>query len=219
MRRARRSRPTLLRVTLADGVAPPACGDRWSTSGKIQAGALIRLRDRATVILKVFRDYNPWQGFHIDVRSEVGRSRSAFVCDFGVTRPASRVAWVIPGLWPFVAQLTKSLVIVFPRKAQKARNGDREWRFVVASISRRLVTLPRRAASPPECGALGDRAPPCCGARWSRSSLRNHNRNRNRVSVRVRMGFGVAEQCRSRAVEMGSTKLAPKFATTFFPDP
>ena len=139
MRRARRSRPTLLRVTLADGVAPPACGDRWSTSGKIQAGALIRLRDRATVILKVFRDYNPWQGFHIDVRSEVGRSRSAFVCDFGVTRPASRVAWVIPGLWPFVAQLTKSLVIVFPRKAQKARNGDREWRFVVASISRRLV--------------------------------------------------------------------------------
>ena len=34
---------------------------------------------------------------------------------------------------------TKSLVIVFPRKAQKARNGDREWRFVVASISRRLV--------------------------------------------------------------------------------
>ena len=105
MRRARRSRPTLLRVTLADGVAPPACGDRWSTSGKSQAGALIRLRDRATVILKVFRDYNPWQGFHIDVRSEVGRSRSAFVCDFGVTRPASRVAWAIPGLWPFVAQL------------------------------------------------------------------------------------------------------------------
>ena len=37
--------------------------------------------------------------------------------------------------------VTKSLVIVFPRKAQKARNGDREWRFVVASISRRLVRL------------------------------------------------------------------------------
>ena len=37
------------------------------------------------------------------------------------------------------AVVTKSLVIVFPRKAQKARNGDREWRFVVASISRRLV--------------------------------------------------------------------------------
>ena len=97
-----------------------------------------------SIIAKKFRDYNPWQGFHIDVRSEVGRSRSAFVCDFGVTRPASRVAWVIPGLWPFVAQLTKSLVIVFPRKAQKARNGDREWRFVVASISRRLVSRNRR---------------------------------------------------------------------------
>ena len=49
------------------------------------------------------------------------------------------------------AVVTKSLVIVFPRKAQKARNGDREWRFVVASISRRLVITQhslRRSSSP-----------------------------------------------------------------------
>ena len=35
---------------------------------------------------------------------KVGRSRSAFVCDFGVTRPASRVVWAIPGVWQSVAQ-------------------------------------------------------------------------------------------------------------------
>ena len=123
MRRARRSRPTLLRVTLADGVAPPACGDRWSTSGKIQAGALIRLRDRATVILKVFRDYNPWQGFHIDVRSEVERSRSAFVCDFGVTRPASRVVWAIPGVWQSVAQAPLAEVCGVAARMRRTRRS------------------------------------------------------------------------------------------------
>ena len=30
---------------------------------------------------------------------KVGRSRSAYVCDFGMTRPASRFAWAIPAVW------------------------------------------------------------------------------------------------------------------------
>ena len=43
-RGGRRHRPNAAR---RDGVAPSACEVQWSMSGKIQAGALIRLRDRA----------------------------------------------------------------------------------------------------------------------------------------------------------------------------
>ena len=70
-------------------------------------------------------------------------SRPLITCQVSgetVVEPNSYIAGFLTHVLMFgTAAVTKSLVIVFPRKAQKARNGDREWRFVVASISRRLV--------------------------------------------------------------------------------
>jgi len=119
-------------------------------SGKIQAGALIWHRDPATVISKVFRDYNPWQVCTSTCGARAGRSRSAFVCDFGVTRPARRVAWTIPGLWQSGAQ---------PRLAEAGGGAARMRRARRSRPTLLRVTLADGVA------------PPACGDRWSTSGI------------------------------------------------
>ena len=81
----------------------------------------------------------------VDLRSEVGRSRSAFVCDFGVTRPASRFAWAIPAVWQFVLQ---------PHLAEAGGVTARMRRARRSRPTLLLVTL------------AGGVTPPVCGARW-----------------------------------------------------
>ena len=54
---------------------------------------------------------------------KVGRSRSAFVCDFGVTRPASRVVWAIPGVWQSVAQAPLAEVCGVAARMRRTRRS------------------------------------------------------------------------------------------------